>query len=548
MSETGTSIAPWKAVVELVVVPTAAVVLLVNLIWGGRAEPDPRRRIANAIGCRLYATAAREYRQLLRSDPHDVELHRGYLASHFALPSRSGRSSTRDDATILREYEAWAATVSDPALADLGHYGLGYAHTLVGDHEGALAHYRRVRNQGLPYLNNSFGYSLARVGAVREAERRFRLEIALGGNVGGATFNLATLYFAEGRTADLRALAAQPGASGFFPQRVVRRLALGDLRLGEYAMAVAGAHRAGALAVAGAVVLLAGWFLFIRRLDVFEPEPLPYAFACLVGGMASNLLATPLYDTLDFALGFRLTGQPVHDLAFCVFGIGLVEELVKVIPVLLMIRNTRAVDESVDYFVYASISALGFAFLENLMYFEDRGLSSIVGRGLTAVVMHMALTSLAVYGLFYARYRQRRMAPLWFAASFAAACAIHGLYDFWLVEQGWVGELAIVSTLVLVYAVGSYRNALQCALNVSENALDRTISLTVFLCAWIALVFVLEFLVLAGRFGVVDADLVIASQGLSSLFLIIVILAVLGTFQVHAGDWVGLLRRARKAA
>jgi RsiW-degrading membrane proteinase PrsW (M82 family) len=547
MSATRPGIAPWKAILQLVVLPTAVVVALVNVLWGRRAEPDPRRRIANALGCRLYGIAEREYHTLLLQNLHDLELHRGYLSSHFARPSRSGRDTTRDDSPILREYEGYAAA-SDPVLADLGNYGLGYAWTLRGEHERALRSYRAVRDQALPYFNNSFGYSLARAGDRRQAERRFEAEIDLKGNVAGATFNLATLYFEDGRLADLEALAGRPGAAAFLPARLARFLDLREGRLGGYAWAVLGEHRAGAYAVAGALLVLAGWFVFLRRLDVFEPEPLPYALACLLGGMVSSLLATPLYDALDFGLGFRLTGQPLHDLLFCVLGIGLVEELVKVLPVLVMIRFTRAVDESVDYFVYASLSALGFAFLENLMYFNAGGLSSIVGRGLTAVLMHMTMTSLAVYGLFYARYRRRRMTFLWFAASFAAACVVHGLYDFWLVERGWVGELAIVSVLVLVYAVGSYRRAIQSALNLSEHARERTVSLTVHLGAWIAMVLLVEYLALANRFGVADANLVIASQSYSSLFLIFVILGLLGTFRVHTGAWVGILPRKGAAA
>ncbi len=547
MTDRPPGIAPWKAVLQLVDLPTVVVVLLVNVIWGGRSEPDPRRRIANALGCRLFALAEREYRDLLQRDLHDIEFHRGYLGSHFAVPSRTGSRSARDDSPILREYEGYAAAPV-PALADLGNYGLGYAWTLQGDHPRALRYYGLVRNQALPYLNNSFGYSLARAGESREAERRFKAEIALNANLAGATYNLAALYADEGRLADLRALSERPGALGLFPGKVVRLLDLRSHRFLSYAWHVVAEHRTGTYGVVGAVAVLVGWLLFVRRLDVFEPEPLGFTLACLAGGMATSLLATPLSDALDLGLGFRLTGHPVHDLLYCVFGIGLVEESVKVIPVLVMIRYTRAVDESVDYFVYASLSALGFAFVENLMYFNGSGLSTLVSRGLSAVLLHMALTSLAVYGLFYARYRKRSRPLLWFAASFAAASAVHGLYDFWLVGQGWVGDLAIVSVLVLVYAVSSYRQAIQCALNVSEHARNRTISLTVHLCAWIVVVFLLEYLVLAHRFGVADANLAIASRGFSSLFLIFVILGVLGTFQVHTGAWVALLRRKRSVA
>ena len=347
-----------------------------------------------------------------------------------------------------------SAVLRNQSLSDLGSYGLGLAWSLQDNHERAIYFFARVRNQSMAHLNNSFGYSLERLGRTAEAERRYEAELALGGNVVGATSNLASLLLTARRVGELRALALRPGVAESLPYRIERFLAIADLRLGAYVWSVLKAHVVGLQGLAGAALLLGVWFVFVRRIDVFEPEPLLCVLGCLLGGMLSTLPARLLYDALDFAFGFQVNGHPLNDLAFSVLGIGLVEELVKLLPVLVMIGFTREVDESVDYFVYASLSGLGFAFVENLGYFDGWGPSLIVGRGLISVPLHMAMTSLAVYGLFYARYRRKRHPLVWLAASFSAACVIHGLFDFFLITKGLLREMAGLSIVVFLWALG----------------------------------------------------------------------------------------------
>ena len=47
---------------------------------------------------------------------------------------------------------------------------------------------------------------------------------------------------------------------------------------------------------------------------------------------------------------------------------GLSEEIIKIIPVLIILKTTKFINEPIDYIIYSSISALGFAFIENIQY------------------------------------------------------------------------------------------------------------------------------------------------------------------------------------
>jgi RsiW-degrading membrane proteinase PrsW (M82 family) len=142
------------------------------------------------------------------------------------------------------------------------------------------------------------------------------------------------------------------------------------------------------------------------------------------------------YDFLENGMGWKTGNGFVGDLVYCVFGIGVIEETVKIIPFLIMFKFTREINESVDYVIYAAVSALGFAFMENLIYFQDSGLDSITGRALICAVGHMSYSCIAVYGLFYCVYRKNgRHKLLYFAASFAAAVLFHGFYDLILMTK-----------------------------------------------------------------------------------------------------------------
>ena len=87
-----------------------------------------------------------------------------------------------------------------------------------------------------------------------------------------------------------------------------------------------------------------------------------------------------------------------------VFGIGVIEEFVKFVPFLIILKFTKIINEPIDYIMYASLSALGFAFVENFNYFDDGSINIIHSRALTASIAHMVFSSLVVYGLILAKY------------------------------------------------------------------------------------------------------------------------------------------------
>ncbi len=173
------------------------------------------------------------------------------------------------------------------------------------------------------------------------------------------------------------------------------------------------------------------WYRYLTWLDPFEREGRGWELAVFIAGCAVVFLVQPLSDLLIPALGLRLDGTFLNDWWYCVIGIGLIEESVKLLPLLAILMLTRQADEPFDLILYGSISALAFAFVENIQYLERTGLFAVGGRALYASVAHMFFTSLIAYAMALARHRGRSMVLPGLFGLLLASLA-HGFYNFWL--------------------------------------------------------------------------------------------------------------------
>ncbi|MDX5427481.1 MAG: PrsW family intramembrane metalloprotease [Bacteroidota bacterium] len=177
------------------------------------------------------------------------------------------------------------------------------------------------------------------------------------------------------------------------------------------------------------------WYLYISWLDIYEKEKIGYVM--LVFGISSGctFLVFPLSDLIGMT-GLELNGGFVNDLIYTTVRIGMVEEIVKFLPFLLILLTTRQVDESFDYILYGCVSALGFAFVENILYLSNYNLFPINGRSLYSSVAHMFDTSVICYFLAIAHYRKTPRIVAFFKGYILASLA-HGFYDFWLMTEGF---------------------------------------------------------------------------------------------------------------
>jgi len=141
------------------------------------------------------------------------------------------------------------------------------------------------------------------------------------------------------------------------------------------------------------------WYQYLTWLDIFEHERLVMIFSVFLMSCATIFLVYPMTDIIEQVLQFELNGNFFNDWWYCVLAIGLVEEIVKIIPFLVILYFTDEINEPFDYILYGSVSALGFAFIENIQYIYGSNLEAVYGRALFASVAHMVFTSIICYGM-----------------------------------------------------------------------------------------------------------------------------------------------------
>jgi RsiW-degrading membrane proteinase PrsW (M82 family) len=250
--------------------------------------------------------------------------------------------------------------------------------------------------------------------------------------------NLAYLYYYFRAEDQLQELVFEPKAeaflNGFYKRIVFYRANLWHMYFGH--IWSSRLSNISLWAFIGALSILLVWFFYLRRLDVFEPEKWHHVLIILGMSMTTIWLVYPMGDFLRDTLELYPSSDPLIDFVYMVISIGIPEELVKIIPVLIMLRFTKAINEPFDYILYCSISALGFAFIENLGYIRYDSLYNIDARTLMAALGHIGFTSIIGYGLILHRYNRIGNGFVMFIISFVLAAATHAFYDFWLLHEG----------------------------------------------------------------------------------------------------------------
>lgn len=429
--------APFAHPLLLTLGAAAVVVTGLNLYARRELPADPRERADRLAAAGLKAEARTAYEQLLAGAPLDLELQRAYLATEPPLRE------------TLARYEALA---KDPAKADVARYCMGYAIVVVThDYAKALEHFRQVRDPELRYLNNSIGKALLELKRPAEAEPYFRKEIALGLNLEGAVSNLGAMYREAGDVAKMRALIADPvtGSKLEPGHRLWLALRTGDVVTLLPLLYAVQLRAVSPVAAAEALMLCLMWFVYLRRVDVFEREPLPLALGALLLGMLATPLVFPLHELWSLVDPRK---DSLQDPVFAILHVGLIEEIVKLLPVLLLAALSKELDEPVDYVIYGSLSALGFATLENAQYFTrygQRAADLVFVRFVFCILLHVFCTSIVCYLWARARFVRHVRPWPWVLGGVAVAATWHGLYDHWAGDNEGLLLLVVLGTGLL---------------------------------------------------------------------------------------------------
>ena len=201
-----------------------------------------------------------------------------------------------------------------------------------------------------------------------------------------------------------------------------------------------------------ALSVVVSYFLWLDR---WEPEPrrlllLAFLWGATVAVIVSVVLELLTDEVLGDGVTLTVTGPFIEEAAKGAF-----------LLVMLTGNRRREFDGVVDGLVYAGITAVGFAFIEDIGYIAqsfgqgtDTGVTTVVLRLVLAPFAHPLFTSLTGLGVGLAISRPReRLRWLYPVAGYLGAVGLHALWNGSL-TFGLAGYL-IVYVVVMVPAFGA---------------------------------------------------------------------------------------------
>jgi len=200
----------------------------------------------------------------------------------------------------------------------------------------------------------------------------------------------------------------------------------------------------------GTIVGLA-WLSFLVHLGGYwqdRPRFLLGVGAVALGGLSTWLTILVVIWQREY-LGFQQEEGLIRGLIYCIAGIGLREELIKLLffapllPLLLRFKDPMLA------LVAGGCVGLGFAIEENIGYFHATPEFVGPARFLTANFFHISATALCAYAL-YQVVRDRGRSFEHFLSIFVMVVVIHGLYDAFLMVPELM-EYSVFSMTAYVY-------------------------------------------------------------------------------------------------
>ena len=168
--------------------------------------------------------------------------------------------------------------------------------------------------------------------------------------------------------------------------------------------------------------------------DRHLPEPFSHLLLAFTLGVGSFYLGMFMYRALDLVDlrydAYLLAETNLPGLfAYAILAIGVIEELAKMIPFLLIVIHFKEFNEPIDGIIYGSFIALGFAAVENFQYLQFGTNMEAWARGFAGPVIHIVFAS--IWGYYIGRaYLCRRYLGRTIFATLAFTAILHGIYDF----------------------------------------------------------------------------------------------------------------------
>lgn len=444
---------------------TGSGLLMVNLWFSEPVFDTPEKKIEYAKKRNLPNLLADGYRELIEKDSLNLDYHYSFVVSHFQQKelwhNRKGETILRDDLKVFSYYNRIISLARYRKDAAIGHFGYGLGKMWTSKIAAAIENLIQIEPKDLKYRSFSIATCFRLIKKYDIAEKFYKKEIADSGYVEGAYKSLVDMYMGNSDFDKAIPFIYNPQATKYIPKNKIKVLAYLDNNIKLYFISLFELiyDRINIVGLIAAFLITLTYLIFLRAIDIYKREKWINVYFVFLLGVVMSFGSDYLSTYIQFNLHYEPSGEKLHDFGYAVFATGAVEEIIKIIPLIILLTFTKIAKEPYDYIVYASVSALGFAFMENLLYFNTDSINIIHGRALISVIGHMFYSSVIAYGLILAKYR-RNMHPVFaFICFYALASVSHGLYN-WLLQFGYSYLFVLYYLVILKIWVAFINNSL----------------------------------------------------------------------------------------
>ena len=194
-------------------------------------------------------------------------------------------------------------------------------------------------------------------------------------------------------------------------------------------------------------ILIATLFYFLDK----NPEPVKEVIRAFFVGILSVVVTLIVGYTIIIRM--EIDGSFGNSFINSFWNAAFVEELAKFAVFMLFIYRRRHYDEWYDGILYGIMVGLGFAFIENILYFtklfDSQGWSIVWVRSIFSMPVHAMLGGIMGFFVGWAKFKTNKhfsRGSLFLAL--AIPISLHGFFNFFLML--WRQELAIISFILSI--------------------------------------------------------------------------------------------------
>ena len=478
------------------------------------------------------------FKKQLNKDFKNLSLHREFINNYF--------QNLGEDNLISGEvipYYKKKISNEGPKNQDIGNYCLGLCYLKLEEYNKAIKRFGKIKGQDFKYLSYYYGKAHYNQNNLEEAIQSLTQVTKNGNKYSAEAAEL--LYIAYTNSGKDKALADFVTTTKYLENLPIRNAQYETFKSGSYGaytylLGMMFWHAFTVKGLIAAVLITLAWGVFVWKMNLNKQQKLSFVIGTLFLGGLFSFGTFYLTDFLELFTGFHLNGKVLNDLLYSIVGIGLIEEVIKIIPLLLVLKFTKGIKEPYDFLLFASFSALGFAFVENLQYLRNGFQGVVIGRTLTATIFHMVLSSMVAYSLAKAYFKQiNKPAWVYFLIYLIIASIIHGIYDFFLFQQNFFFFLFAIIVFLYVVRIWSVmiNNTLNNATSFDYKQNAYFDNLRFYIVTALGAILFLDYILTGWIHGASEANQhfwgIISSGGI----MILVIATNLSRFDLIPGYW-----------